>query len=491
MPAAAPPERRGYSGAAPTGRAPPHSGPTAQPEASPAEAATGRGGGLPVRVADIPGKGRGLVATRDVAAGEVVVAEPPLVVYADEKQFAAVCARCLGAVGGAKERCSGGCGCCYCSAECAEKHRGELHPTAVCAVYRRLLEQPQGAAAPGAGEMRDAARYLAVACALASGAARPHAAADGRAAAADGPAAFAVLRGLCSGWEGTDEMDGVRLQQAAALYLSVAEGCPFSAAELVTLLQAEQQNSLGMAMPRTPGEPRELRGTCLYGLVSMANHSCYPNAARQDYLEEPAGTHRLPPGAPRCTTVIRALQAVPKGQEVCISYAPLEYRVDERKQHLYEAYGICCRCSRCRLEERLEREAEAEEEGEEAEEGQEEADGDERGEEEENEEEDQGSNEGTDGASGEALYHVFMTRFLCPGEGCGGTLVPFRLAAEPQQQQQGDAAGAPRQWPSADAPEAAGHPSGCFECNTCYSVRTEADFIRAMEADVAAAHAGG
>jgi hypothetical protein len=46
-------------------------------------------------VQEIAGKGRGLVATRDIAAGEVVLSERPLMMYPHCDALGSVCSHCL------------------------------------------------------------------------------------------------------------------------------------------------------------------------------------------------------------------------------------------------------------------------------------------------------------------------------------------------------------------------------------------------------------
>eukprot|EP00976_Prorocentrum_cordatum_P047760 964616-Prorocentrum_minimum.AAC.3 len=44
---------------------------------------------------DIPGKGRGLVAARDIRAGETVLVENPVLVYVVDEAKRLICANCL------------------------------------------------------------------------------------------------------------------------------------------------------------------------------------------------------------------------------------------------------------------------------------------------------------------------------------------------------------------------------------------------------------
>jgi SET and MYND domain-containing protein len=44
---------------------------------------------------DIPGRGRGLIAARDIRAGETVLVDNPILVYVTEEAKRLVCANCL------------------------------------------------------------------------------------------------------------------------------------------------------------------------------------------------------------------------------------------------------------------------------------------------------------------------------------------------------------------------------------------------------------
>ncbi|KAG2452933.1 hypothetical protein HYH02_002272 [Chlamydomonas schloesseri] len=54
--------------------------------------------GRPFHVAQIPGRGRGLVASRPIAAGEVVLSEAPMLAYPSDKHQHQVCYHCLAAM---------------------------------------------------------------------------------------------------------------------------------------------------------------------------------------------------------------------------------------------------------------------------------------------------------------------------------------------------------------------------------------------------------
>ncbi|EYU22920.1 hypothetical protein ABFS82_03G103400 [Erythranthe guttata] len=78
----------------------------------------------------------------------------------------------------------------------------------------------------------------------------------------------------------------------------------------------------------------ELRplGTGLYPVISIINHSCLPNSVL--VFEE-----RL--------AVVRAMQYIPKGTEVTISYVEIAGSTITRQKSLKEQYFFTCSCPRC------------------------------------------------------------------------------------------------------------------------------------------------
>lgn len=78
----------------------------------------------------------------------------------------------------------------------------------------------------------------------------------------------------------------------------------------------------------------ELRplGTGLYPVVSLINHSCVPNSVLMF-------EGRL--------AVVRAMQHIPKGSEVLISYVEIAGSTLTRQKALKEQYFFTCTCSRC------------------------------------------------------------------------------------------------------------------------------------------------
>lgn len=75
-------------------------------------------GSWPVRPIELPGRGIGLVAARDIAPGELIISEEPLILYPNELLRTSVCGCCLRMlssgqdVSGTTVPTTGGCGAC-------------------------------------------------------------------------------------------------------------------------------------------------------------------------------------------------------------------------------------------------------------------------------------------------------------------------------------------------------------------------------------------
>ena len=47
---------------------------------------------------------------------------------------------------------------------------------------------------------------------------------------------------------------------------------------------------------------------------------------------------------------VRVLQALPVGEEVVISYVPVDWEREARREHVEHVFGFECTCDRCRVE---------------------------------------------------------------------------------------------------------------------------------------------
>ena len=293
----------------------------------------------------VPGRGFGLVASRDIAAGETVVRERAVLCGVSEAHRALACARCLATTArGTSSRpppcpgcgqvllcASGACardalghGPIACAAErltanasAAERvDRERVRFLAACADLRRdaaTAPPPTNPADPLDARRRDAAERLAALDRLCPRADDP---ADGvprrdvdaaarlrpilERAVADATSA-PDPRGVVGGPAGFAPAGFAPSSPLAAALASIVG----SDAENARLLAKEARNAFGVmaapefASPTAEGEAasaasasaasavaeRSVRGAGLYDLASAVNHACFPNVARFDNFD--------------------------------------------------------------------------------------------------------------------------------------------------------------------------------------------------------------
>jgi len=274
-------------------------------------------------------------------------------------------------------------------------------------------------------------------------------------------------------------------------------------AKLQKFLLVDKYNSFAIMAPNGRNGERRVRSQVLMEKAAMMNSQCFPNACRVEKFKW---------GEQNKTTMrIYSMCRIPKGSEVVICYTPLSWSLEERKEKLAEEFGFVCRCRRCILEQLWE-EGEEDNDGEEddsTEEGrssggeEEEAVGDAGedvvedgggGERVENEEAgggggaysgatsggswdrgECGEDEGEDYGGGDegeespeispqVEHTLFLLRYLCPHESCGGTLYPIAHKDDFPTSDEGDPL-------ALEAP---------MECNLCERVRSHAEFVEEL-----------
>ncbi|XP_008776080.2 histone-lysine N-methyltransferase ASHR2 [Phoenix dactylifera] len=372
-----------------------------------------------LKVADLPGRGRALVATRPIKPGEVLLSDSPLLLYPATLPSAAVfpfCSRCFRSfrsVATSSSVSTGGgplpCPSCaslslFCSRRCLSLAVTSSHSSWLCRALLHLPSLPVDLHAP--------ALFLLAAYNL----------------AASSPSDFLRLLSLEGALPDAPE--------AAALHPFVASLLPrplpsgFSPELTAALLAKDKSNAFGLMEPfreEDAGE-RRVRAYGIYPNASFFNHDCLPNACRFDYVDGD--------GDRNTDIVVRAIHDIPEGREVCLSYFPVNWSYAERQRRLTEDYGFQCECDRCQVEKNWKDDEEVESMEEEEEEG---GEGMETLEEE--------NNEGGDG-DGDFPHAYFFVRYLCDRENCGGTLAP-------------------------QPPSPHGTLSNVMECNVCGQLRME------------------
>lgn len=273
-------------------------------------------------VLEFADRGRGIVARRELRAGEAVLHEAPALLTVDQAALLEVCSLCLRRLPQPGYMlCEETQQACFCSTTCAEA--AEMEAGAPCRSMRRLLQRvPWNHLSAEEGQQ---VRFMLQALALRN------------AAATSEPARkrWEQLQGL----GGRCPADCSPYARVHAV-LSDITGADLPLADVAALLVKEGSNGYGIMAPSTAEGERRVRGSGIYPLASCLNHECLPNAARMDMFDSDAPD--------RTTISIRMLHNLPAGEEVVISYFPLHYEMGDRQQRCRELYGFVCTCPRCK-----------------------------------------------------------------------------------------------------------------------------------------------
>jgi hypothetical protein len=323
-----------------------------------AEAATSelRSHGFPCQVQP-SGGGLGVFSSRDIAAGETVLVERPAALTVCLAARTYTCATCLAdarrAVGSPAWvlRCDGACGTQrYCSEACKRASALRCHPPggSECTALRRhtpAVEMSSTLTVETADMTAQALRILS-------------------------------LRGTQRRVDGVPEFGYadipsrlVRMEPSTPAALKLLCHTARTVVHGLSLGLSEEKGATGDMRAHIPvHEVRELLervginaysikgpgGTdvacaCFTGYLHFVNHSCCPNVVVDSARQASAATDD---GAPPAFA-LRALDAIPRGEELCISYIGLSGtdlggELGMRREHLREYYGFDCVCERCR-----------------------------------------------------------------------------------------------------------------------------------------------
>lgn len=366
-----------------------------------------------LKVVDIEGKGRGLVATRSLKAGEVVLQDSPILIYSASPlkrkpshggylssfRYCAHCVMTLDSDNKVSSSMVFRCSSCFhpedgvfCSQKCQLLALTLTHTTWVCQAlsYLRscslLDRQPE--------ELQVEARFLVAAYNLAM----------------VSPSNFQVLLSL----EGDAAVDA-----SPSIFLhSLISALPFPQGSLTpslqmtsALLTKDKLNAFGLMEPFSGTKERSVRAYAIYHIASFFNHDCLPNACRFDYVDTVSDNNR--------DIIVRMIHDVPEGREICLSYFPVNLTYPERQRRLRNDCGFTCFCDRCKVEVNWSNDQDDEDKDEAMEEDEEEGEQrDMSGSEEEFDEVEHGRDD-------DFPHAYFFLRYMCDEENCGGTLAPL------------------------------------------------------------------
>lgn len=385
-----------------------------------------------LRLVEIEGRGRGLVASQPLKGGQVVLRDSPILTYSafplNRRQpqeggsscsrYCAQCYRCLvvGATTLTCPSCSHPEDGVFCSSKCQSLALSSTHTPWVCQALSHLRNCPL-LADRQPDECQVQARYLVAAYNLAM---------------VSSPA-FQTLLSL----DGGGAQGGEREADVALFLHSIISSLPFpeglsppSLEMTLALLAKDRCNAFGLMEPFSEHKERSVRAYAIYPNASFFNHDCLPNACRFDYLDAATNGNN--------DMIIRMIHDVPQGREICLSYFPVNVSYSERQRRLLEDYGFSCLCDRCKVEAQWSHEDDGGEE-------------DEAMDEEEEEGENMVGSEGEENdvkqGEGDFPHAYFFVKFVCERENCGGTLAPL--------------------------PPSNGSPSDVMECNACGGLKKD------------------
>lgn len=281
------------------------------------------------------GDGLGVLAARDIAAGESIFVERPLLLTVAPNARVHTCAVCLADSRkhgrAAWETCCASCGVhYYCSKTCAAAARPSHHGIE-CEALRRFVREHSSSE-----EAHQHFDMVARAVRLLADRANRRTVHVG-AAGALGVHTGALDRLMSIGPANRREKKArARIAEIALSVVPEAARVPLS--ELMRRLEAEVCNSIGI-LGHVRGE--DIASACFAGHVHLLNHSCRPCAVLDSVSRGPEAAGAAREDATPAFA-IRALEDIRQGSEVTLMYA------FEEPSHLRHDYGFACQCQRCK-----------------------------------------------------------------------------------------------------------------------------------------------
>ncbi|XP_028759438.1 histone-lysine N-methyltransferase ASHR2-like [Neltuma alba] len=295
-----------------------------------------------LKLDQIEGKGRGLVATQNLKAGQIILTESPIILYSTFPLFSdsssSYCDHCFRSIlpvsTPTQHTVSSyySCPSCsrhhFCSQKCLSLALKSSHSSWVCQALSCLRDSGSELLRQS-HELQVQARFVVAVYNL----------------SLLSPSSIQILLSLL----GTP--DDAIVKASSFLHSLISSLCPPPQnqlpAELTAQLMAKDRlNSFCLMEPYSPDGPqRSIKAYAIYPNATFFNHDCLPNACRFDYVDDgvPGDEHNT-------DIVIRMIEDVAEGREVCISYFRINRDYWTRKRILMEDYGFVCGCERCKIE---------------------------------------------------------------------------------------------------------------------------------------------
>lgn len=286
----------------------------------------------------IEGKGRGLIAAQNLKAGQIILTESPIILYSTFPLFSdsssSYCDHCFRSITQHHTLSSFACPSCsshhFCSQKCLSLALKSSHSSWVCHALSCLKNSGSDLLLQS-HDLQVKARFVVAVYNLYF----------------LSPSSIQILLSLM----GTPEDDIVKA--SSFLHSLISSLCPppnqdhHISVEIISQLMAKDRlNSFCLMEPYSPDGPqRSIKGYAIYPKATFFNHDCLPNACRFDYVDDgvPGDEHNR-------DIVVRMIEDVGEGREVCISYFRINRDYEMRKRILMDDYGFVCGCDRCKIE---------------------------------------------------------------------------------------------------------------------------------------------
>ncbi|KAM6589751.1 hypothetical protein CsatA_012356 [Cannabis sativa] len=360
-----------------------------------------------LKVVEIPGRGRSLVASQPLKGGQIVLKDSPIILYSAlplipaSSSYCGHCFRTLPLPPQPIPSCPNCNSERFCNHNCLSAASTSTHTPWLCQSLLRLRHHHHSSSLSLEHQLQ--ARFLLAAHNLAN-LSSPH---------------FQTLLSL------QGQSDDPESAAAAQFILSlISSVCPppstgwFSLELSAALLAKDKLNGFGLMEPFSESAQRSVRAYGIYPKASLFNHDCLPNACRFDYVDSASPFDN---NSNNTDIIVRMIHDVPQGREVCLSYFPVNENFPSRQKRLREDYGFGCDCDRCRVEAQW-----SDHEGEEEQGHGEEEEEEEEGEELMDEDVDQTMASSAEPEPESDFPHAyFFVRYMCDRNNCWGTLAPL------------------------------------------------------------------
>ncbi|XP_038718397.1 histone-lysine N-methyltransferase ASHR1 isoform X2 [Tripterygium wilfordii] len=260
-------------------------------------------------VSNLADKGRCLFTTRDFHPGEIIISQEPYVCVPNNTPAESRCDGCF--TSGNLKKCSACQVAWYCGSTC-QKSEWKLHRLE-CTTFSKLDKSRRKSVTSSIRLMVK----LYLRRKLQSEKVIPSTATDN----------YDLVKELVAHMSNIDEKQLVLYAQMANLVNLILQCPEINIKEIAEIFSKFACNAHTIC----DSELRPL-GTGLYPVISIINHSCLPNSVLVFEGK---------------SAVVRAVQHIPKGTEVFISYIETAGSTMTRQTSLKEQYLFTCRCPRC------------------------------------------------------------------------------------------------------------------------------------------------